>query len=177
MAKAPGRSRLVVDITPLKRQPGTQKPFQKSMPPPEGVVLETAGVTATQLHIDLQLEVAGEELIAQGTISVEWNGPCRRCLEHQDGTTAIATREIFQKAPIEGETYHLDENDVDLEPMIRETVLLNLPIAPLCSADCAGPDPSRFPTSVAPDKTDAAGDDKPADPRWAALSELKFDDS
>lgn len=176
MVKSAGHARLVVDITPLKRQPGRQMPFTHSLPPPEGVVLETANVSATELHIDLQLEVAGEELIAQGTINVDWNGPCRRCLEHQDGTTEITTREIFQKAPIEGETYFLDENEVDLEPMVRETVLLNLPLAPLCSADCAGPDPSRFPTSVAQDKPDVSDQDKPADPRWAALSELSFDD-
>ena len=167
---------LVVDITPLKRQPGTQKPFKHSLPPPEGVVLVTANVTATQLHIDLQLEVAGEELIAQGTINVEWNGPCRRCLEHQDGTTEITTREIFEKAPVEGETYPLDENDVDLEPMIREAVLLGLPVAPLCSIDCAGPDPSRFPTSVAADEPERSEEERPADPRWAALSDLTFDD-
>jgi len=143
-------------------------------PPPEGIALQTAEVTATELGIDLQLEVAGEELIAQGNINVAWNGPCRRCLEHQDGTTQISTREIFQRRPIEGETYSLDENDVDLEPMIRETVLLNLPVAPLCSVDCSGPDPSRFPTAVVVDPD--PNQEAPADPRWAALSELSFDD-
>lgn len=144
--------------------------------PPAGVVLETAEVTATQLHINLQLEVAGEELIAQGTITVEWNGPCRRCLEVQDGTTETATREIFQMRPVDGETYKLEENDVDLETMIRETVLLNMPIAPLCSEDCAGPDPGRFPTSVVQDVVVDEDAEPPADPRWAALSELTFDD-
>ena len=167
-------SAFVVDITPLKRQPGKQQPFVLSVPPPADLLLETAEVTATQLHIDLQLEVAGEELVAQGSITVEWNGPCRRCLERQDGATPIELREIFQRSPIEGETYPLAENDVDLEPMVRETVLLNLPVAPLCSADCAGPDPSRFPTSVVVDLDPEA--EPPADPRWAALSELTFDE-
>ena len=168
------RSAFFVDITPLKRQPGTQKPFVLSTEPPAGVVLESAEVTATELHIDLQLEVAGEELIAQGKITVDWQGPCRRCLEHQDGSTEVELREIFQRQPIEGETYALDENDVDLEPMVRETVLLNLPVAPLCSVDCTGPDPSRFPTSVVTDPD--PDEEPPADPRWAALSEITFDD-
>jgi len=168
------KSAFVVDITPLKRQPGKQKHVGLSTPPPSGVVLESAEVTATGLRLDLQLEVAGEELIAQGQITVDWNGPCRRCLEQQDGLTEIDLREIFQRRPVEGETYYLDENEVDLEPMVRETVLLNLPIAPLCSADCAGPDPSRFPTSVASEPEPDA--EPPADPRWAALSDLTFDD-
>lgn len=167
-------SAFVVDITPLKRKPGTQTPFELSIEAPPGMVLETAEVAAKQLHCDLQLEVSGEELIAQGQITVDWVGPCRRCLEHQQGNTDVELREIFQRKPIEGETYYLDENDVDLEPMLREVVLLNLPVAPLCSIDCAGPDPGRFPTQVVPDPDPAA--EPPADPRWAALSELEFDD-
>ncbi len=167
-------SALTVDITPLKRKPGTQHHFELSFPPPEGVVLETAEVRATQLHLDLKLEGAGEELIAFGQILVDWTGPCRRCLEDRDGTTTITLREVFQARPVEGETYLLAENEVDLEPMVRETVLLNLPVAPLCSEDCAGPDPDRFPTTVVvePDPDEPP----PADPRWAALSEITFNE-
>ena len=168
------RSAFYLDITPLKRQPGKQRRFELATPPPEGVVLASAEVTATELHLDLNLEMTGEELIAQGDITVDWTGPCRRCLEDQNGTTKIAAREIFQRNPVEGETYPLDENDVDLEPMVREIVLLNMPIAPLCSTDCAGPDPSRFPTSVVADPD--PDESPPADPRWAALSELSFED-
>ena len=169
------QSPYIVDITPLKRQPGKQRPFDTTLPAPDGVALETAEVRATGLSFDLQLEVAGEELIAQGGIDIAWRGPCRRCLEDQDGVTTVDVQEIFQKSPIEGETYFLDEDQVDLEPMVREVVLLNMPVAPLCREDCPGPDPDRFPTSVVvdPDPDDAA--EPPADPRWAALSELTFD--
>ena len=170
------RSPFVVDITPLKRQPGTQRPFRATLPPPEGLALATAEVRADELDIDLQLEVAGEELIAQGRIGLVWRGPCRRCLEDQRGRTDVELREIFQKAAIEGETYPLDEDQVDLEPMVRETVLLNLPVAPLCRDDCAGPDPDRFPTAVESDQPDDDDAEPPLDPRWAALSELTFDE-
>lgn len=171
------RSPYIVDITPLKRQPGTQRPFTETLPPPEGVELSTAEVRATELRFDLQMEIAGDQLIAQGEIDVRWSGPCRRCLEVQDDHTVVEMREVFQKASIEGETYFLDEDQVDLEPMIRETVLLNLPIAPLCRVDCPGPAPERFPTSVVtdPDPADEPAE-PPADPRWAALSELTFDE-
>ena len=171
------KSPLVVDITPLKRQPGRQDHFVLSLPPPGGVALESAEVIATELHLDLHLEMVGAELIADGTIKADWNGPCRRCLEHQVGQTEMQLREIFQLQPVEGETYLLAENEVDLEPMVRETVLLNLPVAPLCSADCAGPDPSRFPTTVETDPDpDAAPAEPPTDPRWAALADISFDD-
>lgn len=166
-------SPFVVDITPLKRTPGMQRRFEQTLPPPSALGLASAEVDSERLHIDLQLEMAGEELIAQGTIRVDWTGPCRRCLDRQSGSTAIELREIFQKSPVEGETYRLDEDEVDLEPMVRESVLLHLPVAPLCSELCAGPDPARFPTTVVPDEDPDA--EPPADPRWAALSELRFD--
>ena len=171
------QSPYIVDITPLKRQPGKQRPFDATLSPPDGVTLETAEVRATGLSFDLQLEVAGDELIAQGSVDIAWRGPCRRCLEDQDGVTTVDLQEIFQKAPVEGETYFLDEDQVDLEPMVREVVLLNMPVAPLCREDCPGPDPDRFPTSVVPDPDPAEAAEPPADPRWAALSELSFDDS
>lgn len=172
MAKSP----LLVDVTPLKRKPGSRQRFQMSLPPLDGLVLVSAEVQATELHLDLQLEVAGEELISQGSIRVDWTGPCRRCLEDQAGSTTVEVREIFQRKPVDGETYPLDENDVDLEPMIREAVLLHLPVAPLCSDDCAGPEPERFPTTVVVDPDPETEPEPAADPRWAALSELNFRD-
>lgn len=167
-------SSLVVDITPLKRQPDTPRSVELRWPAPDDLGLASAEIRAVEIGIDLQLEIAGDQLIAQGAIDIDWRGPCRRCLEDQTDTTPVEIREIFQKVPIEGETYHLDEDDVDLEPMVRETVLLNLPVAPLCRQDCAGPDPERFPTSVVQDPD--PDEPPPADPRWGALSELKFDD-
>lgn len=129
------------------------------------------------MRFDLHLEFAGEELIAQGLLHVSWAGPCRRCLEPTAAETPIELREIFQKVAIEGETYPLEDEFVDLEPMVREVVLLHLPVAPLCRTDCVGPDPERFPTSVEDDKAADAGDgEPPTDPRWAALSELTFDE-
>lgn len=151
-----------------------------TLPPPQGVALESVGVRAEQVEVDLQLEVAGEELIAQGVVGVRWRGPCRRCLEDQQATIDVKLREIFQQAPVEGETYFLDKDEVDLEPMIREVTILHLPVAPLCSQDCAGPDPERFPTTVESDDSvesdHAEVADPPMDPRWGPLSQLTFDE-
>ena len=79
--------------------------------------------------------------------------------------------------PADGETYALGKDEVDLEPMVRETVLLNLPVAPLCSETCEGPDPDRFPTSVVIDEPLEEEPPEPAvDPRWAGLAQLTFDE-
>ena len=39
--------------------------------------------------------------------------------------------ELFETHPLEGETYKLDDDVIDLEPMVRDASLLELPLAPL----------------------------------------------
>ncbi|HEY4376689.1 MAG TPA: YceD family protein, partial [Acidimicrobiales bacterium] len=70
----------------------------------------------------------------------------------------------------DGETFPLEGDHLDLGPMVHDTVLLALPLAPLCGPDCLGPAPDEFPTTVA---ADPDGPAEPArDPRWAALDDL-----
>ena len=71
----------------------------------------------------------------------------------------------------DAETYRLDGDRVDLEPMVRDAVLLALPLAPLCATT------ARAPTRRAPVVVEGGRRRRqPApDPRWAALGELRFD--
>ena len=117
--------------------------------------------------------VKNDSLTVTGTLDVTWDGTCRRCLDPAAGATEVEIQEIFERRPVEGETYELGDDAVDLAPMVLEQVVLSLPLAPLCAEDCAGPAPDAFPASVEADVdlTEPAGD-----PRWAALDALKFDD-
>jgi len=61
--------------------------------------------------------------------------------------------------------------------MIREALVLSLPVAPLCSEDCVGPAPESFPAGTANNPVAAESDAEPAgDPRWAALDGLTFEE-
>ena len=82
---------------------------------------------------------------------------------------------IFEVHPEEGETYPIDGDEVDLEPVVRDAALLSLPLAPLCREDCAGPAPDAFPATVEGEDEPADGDEPARDPRWAALDELRFE--
>lgn len=167
--RPPGALR--IDITPHKRQPGTQRPFVASVGELEGIELPSVEVAADTVTCDLLIEIVGEQLTAVGTLSSEWTGPCRRCLEPVTDTAVVKIQEIFELEPVEGETYKLEKDFCDLRPMVIETMVLSLPIAPLCSEDCAGPAPDQFPTEPAVDEPAA----EPAgDPRWAALDALNF---
>lgn len=75
-------------------------------------------------------------------------------------------REVFEPRWEEGETYPLKGDQIDLEPLVRDAVLLTLPLAPLCEDACAGPDPEEHPVGV------EGGAPSEPDPRWAALRDL-----
>lgn len=169
---------LVVGIADLRRHPGTRRRFTES------VVLDNLGISASSVpegeavDVDLELETLSNGLVATGTISTPWVGECRRCLQSVSGRSVAQIREIFEPRPVEGETYAMAEDTVNLEPMVRDAVLLALPLAPLCDEECRGPAPETFPTGRAPEgDPDGEGADAGplSDPRWAALAELDFE--
>lgn len=170
MARRPLR----VGIADLRRRPGTRRRVEESVPL-DDLQVSTARVPAGKpVVVALELETLSDGLVATGTIDAPWTGDCRRCLRPVEGRTVVEVREIFQPRPVEGETYAMGEDIVDLEPMVRDAVLLALPLAPLCAEDCLGPAPEEFPTGRA-DGADRTTSESPVDPRWAALSGLDFE--
>jgi uncharacterized protein len=127
---------------------------------------------------ELVLEAQGEAVTATGTVSAHWVGECRRCLEPTEGAVTVELSEVFEADPVDGETYPLGRDEVDVGPAVREALALALPLAPLCRDDCTGPDPEAHPVTTAPDAAESSDDEPaPADPRWAALDALHFDNN
>jgi uncharacterized protein len=168
------RHPLRVGIADLRRRPGTRRRVEESVSL-EDLEVSTARVPSGEpVVVELELETLSDGLVATGTIDAPWTGECRRCLRPVEGRAVVEVREIFQPRPVEGETYAMGEDIVDLEPMVRDAVLLALPLAPLCADDCRGPAPEEFPTGLA-DEGDGTTSEAPVDPRWAALSGLDFE--
>lgn len=175
---------LVVPVAEIRRHPGTRRAFTESVVLPRLAISTAAVPDAAPIEVDVELEALSNGLTATGTITVPWSGECRRCLGEVTGTAVARVKEVFEPRPVDGETYPLGDDLVDLEPMVRDAVLLALPLAPLCADDCRGPAPDLFPAvpaDAASPHGDADGDaaegDEPAvaDPRWAALADLHFD--
>ncbi|HVN50547.1 MAG TPA: YceD family protein [Acidimicrobiales bacterium] len=162
---------LQVGVADLLANPGTLLRFETEAVL-EGLATSVARVPeGGVVSVALTLEaIGGGALTATGTVSAPWSAPCRRCLEPVEGSAEVDVREVFEPRPTEGETYLLQGEQVDLEPMVRDAVLLAMPLAPLCSEVCPGPAPDAFPTGP---RSEA---DRASDPRWAALSELEFDE-
>ena len=124
------------------------------------------------VDVDIELIPVGGAIEAIGTVRALWTGSCARCLQPAHGALEGEVREVFESPPAEGETYPLDHDAIDLEPLARETVVLELPQAPLCREEClglcpdCGVDRNEGTCSCAP----------PMDPRWAALDQLRTTD-
>jgi uncharacterized protein len=162
---------LQIGVADLLAQPGTRR-TSRGAAVLDGLATSAARVPdGEEIGFEVTLEaIGGGAVTASGTVSAPWSGTCRRCLEPVEGIAEVEVREVFEPHPTEGETYPLRGEQIDLEPMVRDAVLLALPLAPLCRDDCRGPSPDQYPTGS---QTDEAA---PIDPRWAALSQLEFDE-
>lgn len=171
-------SALIIDIVQLHQKQGSKRDITVTLQSGERgakifdeLLLEGSEIQCGTIEASLELESRSVQVNVNGDIAIGWSGPCRRCLEATSGTQNVSVAEIFHVHPIEGETYPLGEHELDLTPMVREVVLLNLPLNPLCDSQCPGPAPKRFPTKTQVDSEELP----PVDPRWGPLSELKFD--
>lgn len=160
---------LRVPVADLLRNLGTRRELHEDVRFDDDL-----GVVATKLDgsvaADLVIEAFSGGISVTGKVEVPWVGECRRCLEEVRGTTTQRLQEIFGGPEGDEDAYPLEHEEIDLEPMLRDVVAGALPLVPLCREDCAGPAPDEFPTGPADEG------DRPADPRWAALDDLSFDE-
>lgn len=109
-------------------------------------------------------------------VSAPWQGECRRCLQPLTGDLRCEVRELYRprrpgEAPdADEETYPLSGEQLDLRPLVRDALLLELPTAPLCRPDCRGLcQQCGADLNVAPCGCPPLSED----PRWAALDVLR----
>jgi uncharacterized protein len=142
----------------------------------ERIGLDVIGVPAgATISLDVRLESVTEGVYVSGTVSAPLTGECSRCLEELTDHLTVDIGELFAYPnSVTDETTDDDElprvvdDHVDVEQTVRDAVVLALPLAPLCTDDCAGlcPDCGERRADLPPDH----GHDT-IDPRWAALRE------
>jgi len=108
-------------------------------------------------------------------LSASLNGPCMRCLEPASPTFGVDAYEVDQ--PGDGpelDSPYVDSEVVDLAAWTRDALALELPANILCTPACLGlcPDCGANLNTAGPEHHH----DKGSDPRWAALSQIKFEE-
>jgi len=167
-----------INVADLRRRLGERRivPIDILLDPLEVIASRT---TSDPLIGEIVVESIERGVTVTGFIDMAWEGECRRCLDDVAGADRVEILDIYQVgAPDEtDEIVQLVDDTIDLVPMARDAALLGLPLAPLCSDDCAGPDPDRYPTVTEEElEAAAATAEKPPDPRWAALGDLDLRD-
>jgi uncharacterized protein len=160
----------VINVADLVHRPSARRSEYLSGPTAEMVVTETIVPNGATLHVNCVIEAVSDGVLATGDTRVEWEANCRRCLVPITGLTSSSFREMYSANPVEGETYPIRHDCVDLELVAREAILLDLPLAPLCGDDCLG----LCPTCGADRNEGPCACEAPVtDHRWTALDGLK----
>ncbi|UGQ14138.1 YceD family protein [Yinghuangia sp. ASG 101] len=165
------RNPLVVDTRELGRRPGSMRRETRDVPAPADMRIDVIGVPeGAPLELELRLEAVMEGVLVSGAAEVPLTGECVRCLDPLERRLRVDFQElyVYPDGDSDEDAPRLVGDLLDLEPELRDAVVLALPLAPVCREDCGG-------LCL---ECGARLDDDPghahetADPRWAALQGL-----
>jgi len=170
------RDPLVLDTRELGRRAGSMRRLSRRAPAPAGLGVEVLGVPAdAEIDLDVRLEAVLEGVLVSGEASAPLVGECVRCLDRIESTVAVDFQELFAYEDgdvTDEEAFQLEGDLLDLEPVLRDAVVLELPLTPVCREDCPGLC-SECGARLAEDPGHAH---EVADPRWAALQGMFADE-
>ena len=166
----------------LQQRAGSMITVDRTVPAPERLGIALARVSAgSPVDLELRLESVMEGVLVSGTADVHVDADCARCLEPMEWDEAVDFSELFvypatdargavveEPGDEEDPLPRIQDDLIDLEPTLRDAVVLGLPLAPLCSEDCAG---LCSECGVRLDDAPGHAHDQ-TDSRWAALAGL-----
>jgi uncharacterized protein len=185
----PPRGGLVFDMRQLGRQAGSDLTQTRTVPAPEDLRLELAGVpVGADTELRVRFEAVTEGVLVTGTATAPVAGECARCLAPLTSTVTASFTELYlypetrarreaeardwheEPKDSQDEERYLDGDLLDLEPALRDAVVLALPMSPRCRPDCPG-----LCVECGVPLAEAGPDhrhEEAADPRWAALTRI-----
>lgn len=166
------RSPTVLDTRELGRRPGTMRELHRTIDAPADLGTDVIGVPeGTDVELDLRLEAVMEGVLVSGTVRGRATGECVRCLTDLEQDVEVDLQELYvypgrtPEGEDDDELRELRDDLIDLEPALRDTVVLALPFQPVCRDDC----PGLCSECGARLADDPDHHHESADPRWAAL--------
>ena len=182
----------------LPRRAGEMKEYQLDLEILEAVGVPLVAVPAGDvIEVDMRLESVAEGILLSADIYAIAKGECIRCLDPVEITVERKIQELYRYEPTNDkggkrkkhssrtdtsdeidldavDELWIDGNEMNLEIPIRDAVVLDLPVNPLCSEGCLGLCPDcgekweKLPEDHAHEVIDA---------RWAGLAGLDFKNS
>ena len=162
------RAPLVIDTRDLPRRPGSSHRVSREVPAPPNLGSGLFAVAVgSPIQLDVLLESVVEGVLVTAEVAATVSGDCGYCLEPDSRDVRVNVRELFSYEPPEGLEPD-DEEDVallvddlaDIEPAVRDAIVLALPFSRLCDDACP---------RLAAVLEDVTPDEERIDPRWDAL--------
>jgi uncharacterized protein len=129
-------------VRDLMYRPGEMRERRREVVNPdylgEGLVSVPAGVLISE---DLRLEAVHGGILVTAELNTRASGVCGRCLLDIDFPVHVEFQELFAYSSEDACEYVMQGDQLDLHPLVRDSVVLSLPFQPLCRADCHGLDP------------------------------------
>ncbi|MDO4887274.1 MAG: YceD family protein [Actinomycetaceae bacterium] len=144
------RSPFAASIVSLPRQEGATLHWEKKLPaPPDMGLLLMSVPQGSELDIAIDFQSVSEGVYVSGIVGAEVSGNCARCLRDIEDEISQPVGELVlyperraalvEEGDEEAEEMPIIESDhIDLEPIVRDAVVLALPFTPLCKPDCQG---------------------------------------
>lgn len=129
-------SPLRLDVSEILDRPGASRPFREHV-----VVPAVESCPEFEVDADLRVDAMPDGLVVHGTLKATAAAVCSRCLTPTESQVSVDVHEVFLspgEETEEEEAYPLEGEEIDLEPVIRESVSLSLPAHPICREDCPG---------------------------------------
>ena len=161
---------LLINAAELLRRPGSERRLDLRPTVAELGIVDPRFDLDAVVEVTLRLESLTDGIVVDGHLRAPWADSCRRCLAPADGEVLCEVGELYQLVITDPDAFEIVGEQIDLGSMIRENLLLDAPLAPVCRPDCAGLCPTcgiDRNTATCTCITDAV------DPRWDALSQLK----
>ncbi|MEY5004547.1 MAG: hypothetical protein RLZZ594_577 [Actinomycetota bacterium] len=161
----------VIPVHDIMHKAGAMREFKLDIEVPsalgDAIVTVSEG---TELDLDLRLESVHEGILATGEVFVDAEGECSRCLDPLIVPIEVDFQELFAYSLTNEDDFVVDDEQIDLEQVIRDAVVLSLPFQPVCRKNCLGLCPD---CGVKLAENPHHVHETAADPRWSALEELR----
>lgn len=160
----------VLDVVDLIHRPGEMRERIIDTVAPAGWGNAVIGVREGEaVQLAVRLESLHDGILVSAEADTVARGECVRCLIDVEEAVEVEIREVFAYSQTDAFDYVVHETQVDLEPVVRDAVVLSLPFQPVCQVECTGLCPQCGVRLL-----DHPGHEHetPVDPRWAALSGL-----
>ncbi|QEE62558.1 DUF177 domain-containing protein [Salinibacterium sp. dk2585] len=122
------------------------------------------------IHAEVRLESLHDGILVTAEVDSVAKGECVRCLTEVALPVEVEIQEVFAYDEDEAFEYQVQDDHVDLEPVVRDAVVLSLPFQPVCQEDCLGLCPQ---CGVRLLDNPGHEHEEPIDPRWAKLAALE----